>query len=355
MRKAVLVLLLALLVLTGVRAEALAPYTTWALGPGGRLYLTQDAYIPIAEIDLPIAGAEDMTRAADGFLYIADTGNRRILKLDPAFQVVAALGKDVLAAPTGLFVDEAGTIFIADAGKNAVVILDKDGNLLAELGRPSEPLFGRSQQFLPRKIAVDVRKNLYIVSEGSVNGLVMMNLDGRFIGYFGANTAQMSLKMILQRMFLTEEQLAQFIKNVAPSPSNVAIDRRSLVYTVTAGTVAERSIRKFNIAGRNLYGNIHGSTTFRDLHVSDNGLLVAVDANGKIYEYNWNGTLLFVFGAPDRGEQRLGTLSNPTAIERVGDELYVLDKDKNAILVYRATDFARRVHEGVRLYMEGLY
>ncbi|MDW8268971.1 MAG: YIP1 family protein [Anaerolineae bacterium] len=355
MRKAVLVLLLALLVLTGVRAEALAPYTTWALGPGGRLYLTQDAYIPIAEIDLPIAGAEDMTRAADGFLYIADTGNRRLLKLDPAFPVVAALGKDVLAAPTGLFVDEAGTIFIADAGKNAVVILDKDGNLLAELGRPSEPLFGRSQQFLPRKIAVDVRKNLYIVSEGSVNGLVMMNLDGRFIGYFGANTAQMSLKMILQRMFLTEEQLAQFIKNVAPSPSNVAIDRRSLVYTVTAGTVAERSIRKFNIAGRNLYGNIHGSTTFRDLHVSDNGLLVAVDANGKIYEYNWNGTLLFVFGAPDRGEQRLGTLSNPTAIERVGDELYVLDKDKNAILVYRATDFARRVHEGVRLYMEGLY
>lgn len=355
MRKAVLILLLVLLFPVAVRVEALAPYTTWALGPGGRLYLTQDAYIPIAEITLPVSGAEDMVHAADGFLYIADTGNRRILKLDPAFQVVAALGKDVLAAPTGVFVDKAGTMYIADAGKNAVVILDKDGNLLAELGRPSEPLFGRSQQFLPRKIAVDVRKNLYIVSEGSVNGLVMMNTDGRFIGYFAANAAQMSLKMILQRMFLTEEQLAQFIKNVAPSPSNVAIDRRSLVYTVTAGTVPQRSIRKFNIAGRNLYGDIHGSTTFRDLHVSDDGLLVAVDANGKIYEYNWNGTLLFVFGAPDRGEQRLGTLSNPTAIERVGDDLYVLDKDKNAILVYRATDFARRVHEGVRLYMEGLY
>lgn len=355
MRKAVLVFLLVLFLPVAARVEALAPYTTWALGPGGRLYLTQDAYIPIAEITLPVSGAEDMVHAADGFLYIADTGNRRILKLDPAFQVVAALGKDVLAAPTGVFVDKAGTMYIADAGKNAVVILDKDGNLLAELGRPSEPLFGRSQQFLPRKIAVDVRKNLYIVSEGSVNGLVMMNTDGRFIGYFAANAAQMSLKMILQRMFLTEEQLAQFIKNVAPSPSNVAIDRRSLVYTVTAGTVPQRSIRKFNIAGRNLYGDIHGSTTFRDLHVSDDGLLVAVDANGKIYEYNWNGTLLFVFGAPDRGEQRLGTLSNPTAIERVGDDLYVLDKDKNAILVYRATDFARRVHEGVRLYMEGLY
>lgn len=48
-------------------------------------------------------------------------------------------------------------------------------------------------------------------------------------------------------------------------------------------------------------------------------------------------------------------LANPSAIERIGDKLYVLDKDKSAIVVYRATDFASRVHEGVRLYMEGLY
>lgn len=68
-----------------------------------------------------------------------------------------------------------------------------------------------------------------------------------------------------------------------------------------------------------------------------------------------NGTLLFVFGAQDRGDQRLGLLSNPSAIERVGDSLYVLDKDKNAIITYRVTDFARRVHDGVSLYMEGFY
>ncbi len=355
MKRFLFLLLLAPLLVTTAPVAALVPYTTWALGPGGKLYLTQDAYIPVTEIDLPLAGPEDMVQGPDGFFYIADTGQHRILKLDTSFQIVATLGADVLQAPTGLFVDEQGTLYIADAGKNAVVILDGQGHVLAELGRPSEPLFGRSQEFLPRKIAVDVRKNLYIVSEGSVNGLVLMNTDGRFIGYFGANTAQMSLKMILQRLFLTEEQLAQFIKNVAPSPSNVALDHRGLVYTVTAGTTAERSIRKFNIAGRNLYGPIHGSTTFRDLHISADGLLVAVDANGKIYEYDLNGTLLFVFGAPDRGEQRLGTLRNPTAIVRAGDILYVLDKDKNAVLLFRRTDFARKVHEGVRLYMEGLY
>ncbi len=356
MKKALLLLCLLLLsAVPGGQAQALAPYTTWAMGPNGRLYLTQDAYIPLNEIDLPLSGPEDMHFAADGFLYVADTGRGRIVKLDRSFQVVAEFGKGLLRSPTGLFVDGDGVLYIADAGKNMIVILDRDGNLIREFGRPSEPLFGKNREFLPRKIAVDVRKNLYVVSEGSVDGLVMMNTAGNFIGYFAANTAQMSLKMILQRLFLTKEQLAQFIKNEAASPSNVAIDRQSLVYTITAGTAREKSIRKFNIAGRNLYGDVYGSTTFRDLNVSANGLLAAVDANGKIYEYDLNGTLLFVFGAPDKGEQRLGTLANPTAIERVGDELYVLDKDKNAIITYRATDFARKVHDGVRLYMEGFY
>jgi len=337
-------------------ASALSPYTTWTMGPGGRLFLTQDAYIPIEEIDLPLAGPDELFFAPDGFLYVADTGNGRIVKLDHNFEIAAEFGKGILEAPTGLFIDADGVFYIADARKNTIVILDSAGNLINEFGRPSEPLFGRRREFLPRKIVVDARKNLYIVSEGSVDGLVMMNTDGNFIGYFGANMAEMSFRMILQRIFLTREQLEQLVRNEAASPSNVAIDQRSLIYTVTAGTARNRSIRKFTIVGQNLFDDVYGSSTFRDLHVSSaDGLLTAVDASGKIYEYDLNGSLLFVFGATDRGEQRLGMLANPSAIERRGNELYVLDKDKNAIVIYRATDFAERVHAGVRLYMEGLY
>ena len=355
--KKILPILLLVILLSGfgTEANALSPYTTWALGPGGYLYPTQDAYTPLDEIDLPLSGPEEMFLAPDGFLYIADTGNGRIVRLDDDFQVTAEFGQGILQSPTGLFVDEEGTFYIADAGKNTIVILDEEGNLLKEFGRPSEPLFGKRREFLPRKITVDARKNLYIISEASVDGLVMMNTNGNFIGYFGANSAQMSLKMILQRMFLTKEQLDQFIKNEAASPSNVAIDQQSLVYTVTAGTARQNSIHKFNVAGKNLLDDVFGSTTFRDVHVSDNGLLAAVDSTGQIYEYDLDGTLLFVFGAQDTGDQRLGMLTNPTAIVRAGDELYVLDKDKNAIITYRATEFAKKVHEGVRLYMDGFY
>ena len=353
-RFSLLLLSIGLLVLS-LPVEAISPYTTWTLGPGDSLAPVQDAYTPLDQIDLPVSSPEDMFYAPDGFLYVADTGNGRIVKLDADLQVTAEFGQEVLQSPTGLFVDEDGTFYIADSGKNTVVILDANGDLVNEFGRPSEPLFGARRQFLPRKISVDRRKNLYVVSEGSVNGLVMMNTAGNFIGYFGANQAEMSLKMILQRMFLTDEQLEQFIRNEAASPSNVTIDHESLVYTITAGTDRFRSIRKFTVSGRNLFERMFGSNSFRDIHASEDGLLVTVDAEGTIFEYDLNGTLLFIFGGLDTGDQRLGLLSNPTAIERVGDNLYVLDRNKNAIVSYRVTDFARGVHDGVRLYMDGFY
>lgn len=356
MRRALLVLSLLLLVAAGAGpAGAGSPYTTWTIGPGGWLAPTQDAYTPRSQIDLPVSAPEDMFLAPDGSLYIADTGNRRIIRLDSDFQVAAEYGQDILSRPTGLHVSEDGTIYVADAGTNSIVILDANGNLINSFGRPSEPLFGAHREFLPRKILVDARENLYVVSEGSVDGLVMLNTAGNFIGYFGANSAEMSLKMILQRLFLTDEQLDQFIRNEAASPSNLTIDDQSLIYTITAGTAPERSIRKFTVSGRNLFDSVFGSKTFRDIQASDDGLLAAVDADGVIYEYDQNGTLLFMFGTRDTGDQRLGLLSNPTAIERVGDELYVLDKDKNAIVTYGVTDFARKVHDGVRLYLEGFY
>jgi tetratricopeptide (TPR) repeat protein len=350
-----LIFIIATVLVTAVPARAESPYTTWAIGPRGFLVMTQDAYTPFAEIDLDMSGAEDMFITEDGVIYVADTGNGRIVKLNANYEVETIYGEEELQGPTGLFVDDEGTIYVADARQDMIFIFDAAGNVVNSFGRPSEPLFGQNREFLPRKITVDARENLYIISEGSVNGIVQMNTKGNFIGYFGANTATMSLKMILQRLFLTDEQLAQFIKNEAASPSNLTIDHQSLVFTVTAGTNDWESIRRYTISGKNVFPDIWGSTTFRDVDVSEDGLVLAVDTDGFIVEYDLNGTMLFVFGVKDNGNQRLGTLKNPTAVGRFGEYIYVLDKDKNALVVYETTSFAREVHEGVRLYIEGFY
>lgn len=334
-------------------AFANTPYITKTIGPQGWSQ-SQDAYIPIAEVDLPTASPDDMFITPEGIIYLADTDNGRILELKN-LEVTASYGQDLLQGPTGIFVDEQGQMYIADAKLNEVIILDNRGNLIKRFGRPSEPLFGKNRQFLPRKIAVDKRQNIFVVSESSVDGLVQMNLNGNFIGYFGANTAQMSLKMILQRIFLTKEQLEQFIKNTAASPSNLTIDHQSLVFTVTAGTDQYKSIRRFTTSGRNIFSETPGSSNFRDIDVSPNGLVIAVAADGKMFEYELGGFPLFVFGAQDNGDQRLGTLRNPSAIGRYQDNLYVLDKDKNALVIYESTAFAREVHQGIKLYTEGFY
>jgi tetratricopeptide (TPR) repeat protein len=355
-RIALLTLLLAVVfVNTNTTAEAESPYTTWALGPTGFLVMTQDAYTPVGEIDLDVSGPEDMFVTPEGVIYVADTGNGRIVKLDRNFNVEATYGEDVLQSPSGLHVDEDGVVYVTDSRQDSIYIFGPNGEVINSFGRPSEPLFGINREFLPRKIAVDARENLYIVSEGSTNGIVQMNTNGNFIGYFGSNPATMSLKMILQRLFLTDEQLAQFIRNEAASPTNLYIDHQSLVFTVTSGTSFTQGIRRFTISGKNIYPDIWGSTNFRDIHVSEEGLVLAIDADGYIVEYDLNGNLLFVFGARDNGDQRLGTLSSGIAIARYGESIYTLDKDKEALIVYETTSFARQVHEGVRLYIEGFY
>jgi tetratricopeptide (TPR) repeat protein len=341
------------LITISVNVSAESPYNTWAWGPGYPVR-TQDAYTPIGEFTLPVSAPEDMYVAPDGYMYLADTGDGRILKLKD-FEIVTSIGEGILENPTGIFVDDQGTMYVADSKKNEVFIFDRDGNLLTRFGRPGEPLFGIDAEFLPRKIEVDARKNLYIVSEGSVNGLVQMNMDGNFIGYFASNQATMSFKMILQRLFLSKEQLAQFIKNTAASPSNLFIDDQGLVYTITAGTTRHKSIRKFTVSGKNIFPDTYDALNFRDINVSSDGLVIAVDAEGEVFEYDSMGMLLFYFDAHDYGEQRLGTLQNPTAIGRYQDFIYILDKDKNAIVAYQTTTFSRTVHEGVSLYTDGYY
>jgi tetratricopeptide (TPR) repeat protein len=124
---------------------------------------------------------------------------------------------------------------------------------------------------------------------------------------------------------------------------------------VTGGSDTSRTIRKFNIAGNNVLGATYGTNSTRDIHVAQDGIMVTVNSEGLIIEYDINGSILFFFDASDLGDQRLGSLKSPSAVLRYEDRLYVLDSSKNAIVVYQETAFAKLMHEGVKLYTEGLY
>jgi len=98
-----------------------------------------------------------------GNLFIADTGNNRILMLP---LTKGTLGTPVqiasgLSAPTGLALDSASNLYIADTGNNRIVELPRLG---ATYASPLVMVTGLSQ---PKGVAIDSIRNLYIADTGN--------------------------------------------------------------------------------------------------------------------------------------------------------------------------------------------
>lgn len=106
--------------------------------------------------------------AARGRLYVADTGNARILVLDAATGGSLGTWTDV-GVPRGVAVAADGTVFVADASAHRIVRRAPDGADLGALGggadgRPSsEP--GRLHT--PLGLSVDAAGTLYVADHGN--------------------------------------------------------------------------------------------------------------------------------------------------------------------------------------------
>lgn len=370
--KSILFIALVMLLLLPSAASADAPYVTFTVNHEGEPILTQSAYLPTGVVDgfniiekdaetgeesgVPLSRPEDIYIDSLDHVYVADTGNGRIVVFDVWGNYLRTIGQEVLSKPTGVFVDDEGTVYVADYGNEKVYMFGKDGALLKEFGKPKSHLYGKNNPFKPTKVIADKRKNLFIVGEGTIHGLIQISQDGEFLGYFGGNKTGFSLKRLLQRTFYTQAQLDQLMKQLPPSATNVAIDRDGLVYTSTVGTRTD-SIKKLNVAGKNLLPGLWSYPDIADITVDALGNIYAVDAfRGRIIEYDRDGNMLFVFGGTDQGSQRLGLFNSPSGIAVSSDgRLFVVDKQRNNIQILKPTEFAEIVHEAIFYYMDGKY
>ena len=358
-KKILCVLIVMVLLLSSIPAANAAsevPYVTWTMGTDGNIVDTQTAYVPQELMELDLKNPEDLFYDDfTGKLYICDTGHSRIVIVDPD-GTVSEYADENLDKPTGIMVTE-DRIYIAEYGNRELLVYTKAFELLNRIGKPTEPIFGANTKFAPRKLVVDSRGELYVVSEGSTSGLMQFNPNGNFLGYFGANTTTTSLKMILQRTFFTEEQINKLFKITPASVVNVAMDKQGLIYTVTGGAGNNMPLKKLSVSGLDLFGGvITNYEAMVDVDVDPNGNTFAVDAGGTIFEYDSYGNLLFAFGGSDTERLRLGVLVNPVAIDVSDDErIFVLDKKQNGVVVYAATEFASLVHTGISMYADGLY
>ncbi|MCL2031022.1 MAG: YIP1 family protein [Oscillospiraceae bacterium] len=342
-------------------ALAAIPYRTYTLTPGQGLTETQTAYEPAATIgkigDLSLSSPSDIRIGPDGNLYIADTGNRRVVISTMDGELIGTVGEDVLHTPGGVFPVEGGQIYVADEGLESVVLFDRDGAPVRRYGRPDHPLFGQFAQYMPQKVAVDRRGNLYITSKGNTNGVIQIAAgeNAEFLGYFGANLTRVNLLTIFRRLIYTQEQMSRVTDVVPVSVTNLAIDGTGLVYTVSTGDQVA-PLKKLNVAGRDILDVSMGNPDFTAVAVSPSGSIFAAARSGYIYEYSSEGNLIFIFGAPDDGLNRVGLFKSISAMAAgENGRLYVLDREKNAIQVFAPTEFAETVHTAFQLFNEGKY
>lgn len=331
---------------------------------------------------LNLSGPQDLFY--DGtYLWIADTGNNRIIKLTKDGELlmevrniiggdnneVNALGGRRFSAPEGLFVNGEGQIFVADTGNRRVVELNPDGSLARIFPQPSSVLLGSDFDYRPTKVIQDQRDYLYVVNRSDYRGIVLLDREGSFRGFFAPNKVGFSLRRVLIRLFATEAQREKLSKELPAPHSNITLSPNGYIYTSTMYAPINQ-IKKLTGVGTDVmnreavgdmrYGfpisraNRVVDPSFVDLAVNDKGIITAIDAaNGIIYQYDDDRNLLTMFGG--KGEEN-GKFGYPVSVETDQEgNLYILDKDRNNLQIFRPTYFANLVHEASELYVDGRY
>ncbi|HWT73222.1 MAG TPA: YIP1 family protein [Mobilitalea sp.] len=342
-------------------AYAEVPYKTYTHDGYGWAIETQAAYIPYDEIskigNTTISGARDMMITDDGIMYIADTGNKRVLVTDLNGNYIKEFGSDILVNPTGIYVTKDKHVYVADSDAGMVFEFDENGTVINQYGKPNHPLYGDGMDYKPLKVVVNDAGNMFVICEANTNGIVQISPTdgGTFLGYFGANMASHSITDILLRMFLTDKQRAKMVSNTPPTPDNLAIDDKGLIYTVTRGQKLD-TLKRLNIAGK----NVIEPDDWDDYPVAvtagnyDNCYMVS--SQGYIYEFNNEGNMLFVFGGKDDGRQRIGLAKKIEAIAVDSkDRIYILDSEMNQIHIFAPTEFTNLLHNALNLYSKGQY
>src|SRR5690606_27216793 len=126
------------------------------------------AYEPTALVTGSDAGAgsfrepSDLHVTPDGSIYVADSGNNRIVVLDGQFRAVETIDSfdsggaaETFLNPQGLFVTENGHLYVADTGHKRVVHLDGERKLVKLIEAPESELLQSNFDFLPVRVVVD--------------------------------------------------------------------------------------------------------------------------------------------------------------------------------------------------------
>lgn len=363
------------------------PYASYTYDCDGNVVESGSVYSPMCVINGEglnvggFSGPADLFER-DGYLYVLDSGNSRIVKTDIrgsfAKKIIPAeSGEEIdLTKATGIYVDAKERIFIADSGNNAVWVLNADGAAEKKITKPDSEYFDKDIEFLPSRVTGDSVGNIYVQSTGIYDGLCIFDSEYQFTGFFGSEKVKTTSEILTSyfwKQFMTSEQKESMANYVPSEIYSMDISSEDFIYTITPGASLgtlpykqnSDSIRCLNPKGsdtlksdapRNVEAALDSDNlylNFIDVSYSESGYINLLDnKHGRIYQYDDNMRLITAFsGMGDFA----GTFSNPCAIESTGEYILVLDAGKNNITVFEPTLIGTKIHNALSLYNSGNY
>lgn len=342
-----------------VQAEASQTTTyTYTMVDGNKEFArTQDAYIPERTVtELGLSSPADIFIDEDDILYIADTGNRRIVLYDTVTdKKVAELTYAEFKTPKGVCVTKNGDIYVADSSASAVFIFDRTFELIKKIERPDVPAFGDTA-FDPHKVAADENGNIYVVGEGVSNGIIQLSVTGEFLGFFAVNQTELTFLQKIQSVFFTREQMEKLSDFTPSTFANVGIDYRGIVYTVTGGK-AVNAVKKHKTNGSNMFAqDVYTQEDTTDVWVDDNLFIYASSKTGYIDVYTPAGELIFEFGSKETLLDVAGLFNSLVSIAVDSDGyIWAADGAKGYLQSYRPTEYTKQLYTALNLYENGYY
>ena len=399
MKKILCILFAVLMVVSccAITAGASSAFQTYVYDIYGYPLYSPDAYTATIAVDskamgldVPLENPGDMVTDPDQNVYIADTGNNRIVVLDRYYKVKFYINSfsndqgvpDGLTGPQGVFVSEPNAkyperlIWVCDTGSNRIVVFDAEGNFKRVIEEPESSLFDEDSVYKPVALAVDAYNRLYVVSSTTYQGVIVMTDEGQFTGFIGAQAVSMSAWEIIWRRFQTKEQRENSEQKVSTEFNNITINREMGLVYVTTSTIEESAmagaikgkdkkgtnapVKLLNANGdeimrRNGFwppsGEVDYATGMTDDIVGVSRIIDAAvgpentwsiidEKRNRVFTYDFDGNLLFAFGDSNNSNMLGGQGTNGLeAIAYQGTKMLLLDKTNDNITVLQRTEY----------------
>ena len=363
-------LLLALSVLSGVslgvgQADAKSGPETYNYSFWGESVAAPEAYQARQLLTGNVLGVgafkepNDIHVTGQNQLYVLDSGNNRIIVLDRTFDIIEIIdsfvadGKqETFSNPQGIYVTDEGQVIVADTGNQRVVHLDQARRLIKIIDSPESELLQSNFSFQPVRVVMDKAQRIYAMSTGVFDGFMEFDANGDFTSFIGANRVQVDPIEYFWKMLSTKEQRSQMVMFTPTEFTNLDINDEGFIYA-TSGDTSGDNIKMLNAQGTDIlrrqgyyspqgdvkYWTDEGPSRLVDIDVADSEMYSVLDSKrGRIFTYNGDGHLMYIFGGLGN---RLGQFHTPVAIERLGDQFLVLDKQLGEITVFDTTDYGR--------------